>query len=58
MEEEQMEINDFKDWLFDLINDAADMDAAYIETDDRNNTFIIGMPEGGMFEIHCKKIQD
>lgn len=53
-----MELNDFKDWLFDLINDAADMDTACIETDDRNNTFIIGMPEGGVFEIRCKKIQD
>lgn len=53
-----MELNDFKDWLFDLINDAADMDTASIESDDRNDIFIIGMPEGEVFEIHCKKIQD
>ena len=52
-----MELNDFKDWLFDLINDAENMDTAYIEFNDRNNKLIIGMPDGGIFEIQCKKIE-
>lgn len=51
-----MELNDFKDWLFDLINEAEDMDTAYIKLRDKNDTLIIGMPDGGIFEIWCKKI--
>lgn len=52
-----MGLNDFKDWLFDLINDAEDMDTAYLEADDRNNLLIVGMPSGNTFVIQCKKYE-
>ena len=52
-----MSLNDFKDWLFNLLNEVdADM-LADIETKDRLNTFQLSMADGGVFEIECREVQ-
>lgn len=51
-----MELEDFKDWLFDVPNDADSDIIADIETDEKTNTFRLGMLGGGKFEIECRKL--
>lgn len=50
-----MSLNDFKDWLFNLLNEVdADM-LADIETKDKLNTFQLKMADGSVFEIECRE---
>ncbi len=50
-----MSLNDFKDWLFNLLNEVdADM-LADIETKDKLNTFQLSMADGSLFEIECRE---
>lgn len=52
-----MSLNDFKDWLFNLLNEVdADM-LADIETKDKLNTFQLSMADGSVFEIECREVQ-
>ena len=52
-----MSLNDFKDWLFNLLNEVdADM-LADIETKDKLNTFQLSMANGSVFEIECREAQ-
>lgn len=52
-----MSLNDFKDWLFNLLNEVdADM-LADIETKDKLNTFQLSMADGSVFEIECREAQ-
>lgn len=52
-----MSLNDFKDWLFNLLNGVdADM-LADIETKDKLNTFQLSMADGSVFEIECREAQ-
>ena len=51
-----MELEDFKDWLFDVLNDADSDIITDIETDEKTNTFRLGMLGGGKFEIECRKL--
>lgn len=50
--DKKMEQNDFKDWLFELINEGDTVED--IETDDINDTFTVSM--GNTFEIKCKEL--
>ncbi len=49
-----MEQNDFKDWLFELINEGDTVED--IETDDINDTFMVSMGDGNTFEIKCREL--
>ena len=51
-----MELDDFKDWLFDALNDVDSDIVADIETDERSNTFRLDMIGCGKFEIECRKL--
>lgn len=51
-----MELEDFKDWLFDVLNDADGEIVADIETDEKANTFRLSMVGGSRFEIECRKL--
>lgn len=51
-----MELNYFKDKLFDLLNDSDDMGIADIATDDRRSLFTVSTTDGSTFELHCKKL--
>ena len=52
-----MTLNDFKDWLFNLLNEVDADTLTDIETRDRLNTFRLSMAEGGVFEIECREAQ-
>lgn len=51
-----MKLDDFKDRLFDVLNESEDLNVSDIRADDVGNTFSIGMADGSVFEIKCKKI--
>lgn len=52
-----MELNYFKDWIFDTINDGEGINISDIEAHERKNTFTITMEDGSIFEIECRKIE-
>lgn len=50
-----MKLNDFKDSLFDLMNEIWDLEICDIEADDRNNRFLVSVKDGSIFEIECRR---
>ncbi len=50
-----MELEYFKDKLFDLLNDSEDMGIVDIDADERNNRFMVRMEDGNVFEIVCRE---
>lgn len=51
-----MTLNDFKDWLFDLLNEVDADTLTDIETKDSLNTFQLSMADGSVFEIECREV--
>lgn len=51
-----MELNNFKDKIFDVPNDADNLEINDIETDDKRNTFIITTQAGLFFEVECRQV--
>ena len=51
-----MSLNDFKDWLFKLLNEVDADTLSDIETKDKLNTFQLSMADGGVFEIECREV--
>ena len=51
-----MKLENFKDGLFDLLNDSDSLDIADIDTDDRNNVLTVKTLDGSLFEIECRKM--
>ena len=52
----EMGIDDFKDWLFDILNDLDSDILADIKPDDTANTFKLIMVGGSVFEIECREV--
>lgn len=52
-----MELNYFKDQLFDLLNES-ELDLAEIESDERANTFTVYITDGSKFELECRAVPD
>ena len=52
-----MSLNDFKDKLFDLLNEADNMEIKDIEANDKENTFRIFLEDGHLFELECRQIR-
>lgn len=52
-----MGIDDFKDWLFDILNDLDSDILADIKPDDTANTFQLIMVGGNVFEIECRETE-
>lgn len=50
-----MKLNDFKDSLFDLMNEIWDLEICDIEADDRNNRFLVAVKDGSIFEIEGRR---
>ncbi len=44
--------NEFKDRLFDVLNETNNIPIKDIKTDDRNNNFVIFLDDGTKFLIH------
>lgn len=53
-----MDLNFFKDILFDLINESDALDVADIQCDDRANTFTVLMKDGTSFLLHVTKMEN
>lgn len=51
-----MALNDFKDRIIDILNDADSLDIYDIETDDKRNIFTIATQVGIIFEVECRQI--
>ena len=51
-----MELNYFKDQLFDLINECENFNIAQIITRDRENCFVVEMTDGTAFEVKCEAL--
>ncbi len=51
-----MTLEEFKDWLFELLNDSESDLIADIEADEKTNTFRLRMIDGSVFEITCRKL--
>lgn len=57
-EKNVMEHNDFKDQLYNVLNDNdAVLEIADIDTDDAANTFTVRIQDGSKFEIETRKIE-
>ncbi len=52
-----MDVKIFKDKLFDLLNDSECMNISDIDTDDKNNIFMIRVVDGSIFEIECRQFK-
>ena len=50
-----MELNYFRDKLFDLLNDSEGMRIADLNTDERNSLLNVRTEDGSIFEIVCRK---
>ena len=52
----EMDLNYFKDKLFDLLNDSDGLDISDITTDDRRGLFTVSTTDGSTFELLCRKL--
>ena len=52
-----MDINYFKDILFDLLNESDAIDATDIQTDDKNDTFTVTVQDGASFTVKVEKTE-
>lgn len=53
-----MEIDYFKDKVFELLNDADDMGIRDIETNDKENIFRVLLQNGSLFELECRQVEN
>lgn len=51
-----MELNYFKDKMFDLLNDADDMEIKDIVVNDRKNAIIVQLVDGSVFALECRQL--
>jgi len=51
-----MELNYFKDRLFDLLNDSEGLNISDINADDPKNLLTISTTDGSVFQIECRQI--
>jgi len=52
-----MTFEDFKDWLFEVLNELDNDILADIKTNDKENTFELIMVGGNVFEIECREAE-
>ena len=50
-----MDLNYFKDKLFDLLNECDELDLSDIRTDDKRDTFTVRTADGSIFELLCRQ---
>lgn len=51
-----MELNYFKDVLFDAINDSDKMKVSDIETADKRNVFMVTTVDGSTIKVKCEMV--
>lgn len=52
-----MELEYFKDMLFEALNEADEQNIEDIETNDSENSFEITTTDGNVFEVSCQKLK-
>ena len=52
-----MDLNYFKDKLFDVINESDELDIADIQADDEKDLFLIVMKDGSDFALRTMKVK-
>ena len=52
-----LDLNYFKDMLFDVINENDNMNISDIEMDDRRNAFMVTALDGSVIKVECKMIR-
>ena len=50
-----MDLNYFKDTLFDLLNESDELDLSDIRADDTRDVFTVRTADGSEFELFCRK---
>ncbi len=50
-----MELNYFRDRLFDLLNDSEGMGIADLNADERNSLLTVRTEDGDVFEVVCRQ---
>jgi len=55
MRNNTIELNYFRDKLFDLLNDSEGMRIADLNTDERNSLLNVRTEDGDVFEIVCRQ---
>ena len=50
-----MDLNYFKDKLFDLLNDSDELELSDIRADDKRDIFTVCTADGSVFELLCQK---
>ena len=53
---DDMDLNYFKDCLFDLLNEWDSLEIVDIEVQDRNDTITVTVGDGSVFEIRCRPV--
>ena len=51
-----MDLNYFKDKLFDILNETNELDITDIIADDRSNLLTVSIAGGSVFEIECRQV--
>ncbi len=51
----KMDLNYFKDKIFELVNETDSLDINDIDADDRKNTFTVSLQDGSVFELECRQ---
>ena len=52
-----MELNYFKDKLFDLLNESDELDISDITAEDRKDLLTVTMGDGSVFRVICQAAQ-
>lgn len=50
-----MDLNYFKDKLFDVLNESDELDLSDISADDRRDSFTLTTADGSVFELLCQR---
>lgn len=50
-----MDMNYFKDKLFDVLNESDELDLSDITVDDRHDLFTVSTADGSVFELQCRE---
>ena len=55
---DNVELNYFKDKLFDILNETDEMDISDITADDRRHLLTVTIASGSVFEIVCQQVRE
>ena len=54
---EKMDLNYFKDQIFDLLNESDELDISDIRAEDRKDLFTVTTGDGSVFRVICETVE-